>query len=390
MQRSFDKPSRHKPAGIGILAPAALAAAVLCGQSAPAQAQVFFDWWSQPTIVYERGYNEMLGRRDIRRIVAAEGYAMRRPLRRNGRVYVADVENARGVPFRLIIDGFHGEVVQRFRHGGPPRPPENLRSRRYSVLPEPQGRDYDNPYYRGGPDRDLAPPVLAPRKKAEPPRRAKRKPARRSKTRTASRPAQNVAPKAIESRPVAPPVVPPPVPAAAAPKPAKATAGRTVTPPETKRNRTNTSVAAPPVVPPGEAPEAARKTVRSNSDPAPKRSPVSKQKDAPAAVTAARSGDETSVERTRKPKVRFVKPKQKPEEKPAQPKQASRTILPPPAAPAAVKVPVQKREASRKPRVVYPGPQQSNVARPRVKGAPLDDPGKRRDIAKPVPVAPLQ
>ncbi len=73
----------------------------------PAQAQIFgmFGW--------------SLGPGQVQHMIASQGFRLAGPLYRNGRVYVADVVDDRGVRERLIVDAFSGDVLQAFVIGRP-------------------------------------------------------------------------------------------------------------------------------------------------------------------------------------------------------------------------------------------------------------------------------
>jgi hypothetical protein len=60
---------------------------------------------------------------EVYHIIAAQGFRVTAPVYRNGRVFVADVVDPRGVHQRLIIDAFNGEILQAYR-SGPIRAPE--------------------------------------------------------------------------------------------------------------------------------------------------------------------------------------------------------------------------------------------------------------------------
>ncbi len=83
----------------------------------------------------------------IRATLSAEGYVLVSPLRRNGRVYIAEVEDRRGRSFRVVLDARDGEILERFARGGPPRPPGGMG--RDDVWPGDGGRD--DPRRSGGP-----------------------------------------------------------------------------------------------------------------------------------------------------------------------------------------------------------------------------------------------
>jgi len=72
-----------------------------------AQAQIFgmFGWSLPPG--------------QVQHMIASQGFRLAGPLYRNGRVYVADVVDDRGVRQRLIVDAFSGDVLQAFVTGRP-------------------------------------------------------------------------------------------------------------------------------------------------------------------------------------------------------------------------------------------------------------------------------
>ncbi len=331
---------RNFLAGCGALS-FVLAASILIGASAPAQAQVGFGWWRDRGIVYEERMPELIGRRGIRRIIGQYGYRVRGPLLRNGRVYVVDVRDRRGRSLRVIVDGIEGDIVQVFRNNRP-RPPGRI-DRRYSRSPS-----VDQP-------RNLGRGVKPDRRKA---RKTVRKPKSKKSIRTARKPSR-----VIVRKPLAPLAAP-----------------------------SQPDVTARPVVKPASKPAI---------KPADKRGPVAaqpKQAAVPAEpVAAPRIVPEKPVTAERKMAV------------PEKPENTSvvtrsiRQILPPPIEPAPVKIDAPKKSAAiSKPRIVGPPiHSQENVPAVKPKAAegskntralvaPLDNPGKRRDIEKPVAVAPLQ
>ena len=85
--------------------------------AAPARAQ-FFAGWGYQRFQIEDG----LSPGEIRASLADQGYRLVGPLRRNGRVVLADVTDRRGRSLRLIVDPFEGEILQRFLSAGPQRP----------------------------------------------------------------------------------------------------------------------------------------------------------------------------------------------------------------------------------------------------------------------------
>jgi hypothetical protein len=70
-----------------------------------AQAQLFGMW----------GWSMRPGQ--VERIIQSQGFRLTGPIYRNGRVYVADVLDERGVHQRLIVDAFTGDVLQAFVTG---------------------------------------------------------------------------------------------------------------------------------------------------------------------------------------------------------------------------------------------------------------------------------
>lgn len=366
--------------------------AAMAATSAPAKAQFFPPFWDEPVYV-ERGYREILPRGEVRYILRQHGFAMHGPLRRNGRVYVVDVANPRGVRMRVIVDAFSGRIVQRFVQGGPPRPPRNIGRRYSSVQP-------DTPFEDGpgaAPPPLLAPPV------ANEGQNVRTKKARRAK------PAQSR--KAIVRRDLPPIAAPSPAKSARLPGAGESGSSVTSAPapgstPAASRKTPSEAAIAPPaaprvVYPGGPAPavkpaensaaKPASKPVAARSQPAmpdrhavaPAPAGIAVPKVAPPQIavpepakkpvaTASRSRDDAAAKPT--PKVRFAKP-EKPGQTPAR-QEARGSLLPPPAPPAAVSIPVEKTARSN--------------ARPRVRVIPLDNPGQRRDRQPPVAVAPLQ
>jgi hypothetical protein len=70
-----------------------------------AQAQLFGLW----------GWSMRPGQ--VERIIQSQGFRLTGPIYRNGRVYVADVQDERGVHQRLIVDAYTGDVLQAFVTG---------------------------------------------------------------------------------------------------------------------------------------------------------------------------------------------------------------------------------------------------------------------------------
>jgi hypothetical protein len=79
----------------------------LAAMPTTAQAQIFgmFGWSLPPG--------------QVQHMIASQGFRLAGPLFRNGRVYVVDVVDDRGVRQRLIIDAFSGDVLQAFVTGRP-------------------------------------------------------------------------------------------------------------------------------------------------------------------------------------------------------------------------------------------------------------------------------
>ncbi|HEV3044428.1 MAG TPA: hypothetical protein VGY52_11210 [Roseiarcus sp.] len=102
----------------------ALVAGGLLALSAPAAHAQFFNFF----------FRDGLQPVDIQSMLEDRGLELIAPLRRNGAVYVADVEGPRGGTMRLVIDANNGRIVQRFRIGSPrfdanlgvPRPPVDM------------------------------------------------------------------------------------------------------------------------------------------------------------------------------------------------------------------------------------------------------------------------
>jgi len=97
----------------------------LLALSAPAAHAQFFNFFF---------HSEGLDPSEVQGMLEDRGLALVAPLRRNGGVYVADVEVPRGGHLRLIVDAESGRIVQRFRIGAPhyysdyngPRPPAEM------------------------------------------------------------------------------------------------------------------------------------------------------------------------------------------------------------------------------------------------------------------------
>lgn len=71
---------------------------------------------------------------DVQNMLEDRGLSLIAPLRRNGGIYIADVESSRGGRMRLLVDAESGRIVQRFRVASPryygdyagPRPPADM------------------------------------------------------------------------------------------------------------------------------------------------------------------------------------------------------------------------------------------------------------------------
>jgi hypothetical protein len=93
--------------------------------SAPAAHAQFFNFFF---------HSDGLDAGDVQNMLEDRGLALVAPLRRNGSVYIADVEGPRGGRLRLIVDAESGRIVQRFRVASPryygdysgPRPPADV------------------------------------------------------------------------------------------------------------------------------------------------------------------------------------------------------------------------------------------------------------------------
>ena len=335
----------------GVAGAAIAAVSLLAGFSAPAQAQVYFRGWNERFVLYD-DYSEFVGRREVRAILAEQGYRLRGRLRRNGQVYVADVSDGRGQSFRVIVDAIEGEIVQRFRSRQPPLPPGSI-GRRYSNVdrtrdPAANGSQAEGP-------RDLTPRLRnrssksANKQSPSGKNRVTRKPSRKSDKVIARRPLPPLEP----AEPAAPPIVPD-TPAADVAPPASSGAR-----PERKQaNLPNDA----PILPPPErpAPVIVPKTEIEAAKPAAK-SEAKSGDGSTSGKTAARS-DAVSDGAVKGPAEDTIENAKKPQD--SQPK--VRVVGPPIVAPST-------------------GPVSEKV-----KVAPLDNPGKRRDIEKPVGVAPLQ
>ncbi len=118
--------------------------------AAEAQFSRLFGWSMPPNEVYH--------------IIAAQGFRVTAPVYRNGRVFVADVVDPRGVHQRLIIDAFNGDILQAYR-SGPIRGPE--RTVRAEPLEHPgqseapPARSRNKPSSRMTLRRESLPPAIA-------------------------------------------------------------------------------------------------------------------------------------------------------------------------------------------------------------------------------------
>lgn len=352
----------------------ATAALIMAGMPiAPASAQDFFGWshrgytYFEPAPVHvpppyvvrdpygPRGPQRALdglSARQVEAMLARRGLQLVRPVQRNGKIYLADVRTRRGDQARLVVDGYYGDILQRFPGAHPPRPPA------------PMGRMARVP---DNTDRGLGLPPGAPRviTGVEPPPpllNANPSPARagkkqRPKKKVAARPApvpRASMPPAATPLAVAPPaaaspaLAPAPVVSAPAQTPAPAVAARSVAP----------VVIAPPAAAP--RPEPAR--TRTSALP---REPAQ------------------TVEPLEQPVAKAAIPAPPPVTRAAPPAAKSSGIDLPPAAPVILPDTGKREEASsrriRNPRVVYPGGADGAPA-------PMVTPAQP---GKPVPVAPL-
>lgn len=365
----------------------------------PAAAQDFFGWRHRGYTYYEpapvfapppyavrdpygpRGPQRALdglSARQVEAMLARRGLQMVRPVQRNGKVYLADVRTRNGAPARLVIDGYYGEILQRFPGAHPPRPPA------------PMGREARAP---DSTDRGLALPPGAPRviTGIEPPpalRNVNPAPARagqkqRPKKKVAARPAPAL--RAPVQPPIAPPVATaPPPPAVSAP--AVSPPAQTALPPVAARPAE--PIAPPVIAPPAVSPRADPARAGASalpSEPAqtvePLDKPVAKAA-VPAAVPAPPPAARVAPEPLAAPPVAALPPARREQTAPsADPKRTGIDL--PPAAPVILPDSGKREEASsrriRNPRVIYPG---GNGGAP----APEATPAKP---GQPVPVAPL-
>jgi len=277
-----------------VLVASAIAGGVVLSFTTASQAQVFYPYWRGPAIAYERDFlPELIGNREMRRILFYRGYRIDGRLRRNGHVYVADVRDRRGRSLRLIVDVLDGRILEAF--SGRIRTPK----RRFS--------------HSGRQPLDLGPKV---------------KPGRAKPVRKPTGVARKPSPR-IVSRPLAPLVKP-------------------QAPARVEKRSAKPAIAARPAGP---------KVV-------PDRQPAANREIAPK--------QETVIARRSPP------------------------LLPPPAPPAPVEIDIPKKAATLAPRRGEGPPLQpergAGAISSRGSGvgvAPLDDPGKRRNVEKPVAVAPL-
>jgi hypothetical protein len=298
------------------IAPFVLGGLALGCAASAASAQFEFRSWSERGIIYEEALPELIDQREMRQIIAESGYRIKGRLRRNGRVYIADVRDRRGRSVRLIIDGIHGNIVQSFR--GPDPDLQNSRRSRYS------SRDsVDEP-------RVLVPDVMRKSTKA-------RKPKVRKKTlKTARKPATVITRRPLAA-PAAPPIMPD-KPVAVSRQPAQPTR---VVPVEQ---------AAPNIIPDNvlatrPAKHMSRRLLPPPADPAPVKVDPPEKSAVPGKDVAGEMARSGAVA----PPIQPVLPVQTPSQSPGSGSTSARALI-----------------------------------------APLDNPGKRRDIEKPVAVAPLQ
>lgn len=75
--------------------------------------------WRGPGRPHHGNRWERLGPRQVARRLHRQGYRDIRDIRPRGNVYVVRAAGRRGVPLRLVVDAFSGEVVGRtvIRHG---------------------------------------------------------------------------------------------------------------------------------------------------------------------------------------------------------------------------------------------------------------------------------
>jgi hypothetical protein len=373
----------RRAAVTGVAGAAIAAVSLLASFSAPAQAQVYFRTWNERFVLYD-DYPEFVGRREVRSILAEHGYRLRGRLRRNGQVYVADVSDRRGRPFRVIVDAIDGEIVQRFRSRQPPRPPGSL-GRWYSNV------DRTDDPGAGGPQAD-GPRELTPQlrkrssqtaNRTSPPGKSRvtRKPVRNSDKVIARRPLPPLEP----AKPVAPPIVPD-TPAAVAAPPASSGA-------RPERKQANVPINSPILPPPEKpAPVIVPKTETSTPQPAePKAGDSARPGKAMARTDPAGDASLTGV-RTGKANVGAAKSDGAKSD--GAKSDATRSGDTSVTSPAADSVEKAEKPQDSQPKVRVVGPPivapSTGPVNQKVKVAPLDNPGKRRDIEKPVGVAPLQ
>ena len=156
------------------------AALMLAGSGAPAEAQFVSLWGWQgppqeealvpPPLVYRR--------------LESRGFALFGPLRRNGGVYLADVEDHYGRRERLVVDAYSGAILQTFAYA-PPRPEADIPEVRSYA---PSTATYSPRYPSAALPPTYIPPGLAPEPGLSPPResRAKHPPARKLARREAT------------------------------------------------------------------------------------------------------------------------------------------------------------------------------------------------------------
>ena len=235
---------------------AALAAALLVAlSSAPARAQFSGYWgWRSPQaapVPSEMIYGRLLAR----------GFDVIGPLRRNGGVFLADVQDRSGRRERLVMDAYSGAVLQTFAYAPPRLAPAEPNAREYAP-----GPSYAR-YPRDSLPPNYIPPGMIPEPGAEP------LPPRESK---AKRPARKVA-----RREVTPKHAPPPseaAPSDATREPGTSDAGA---PPRTAAHEESRPARSPSDAASQNAQEAAVGSTPSASKPAAAAIPASKPASGP-------------------------------------------------------------------------------------------------------------
>ncbi len=134
-----------RKAALRVIASAGLLGALAA--AAPAQAQVYGVWgyrtWNEPIDrLYEppvdRYYSrprvadeaDTLTPREVRDLLAYDGFRLNGPLTRRGANFVADVTDRSGVRLRIVLDAFDGAVVRSVALGADLRPPRDIPSAR--------------------------------------------------------------------------------------------------------------------------------------------------------------------------------------------------------------------------------------------------------------------